>query len=176
LPASTGYSLTPLKDSEELNEVYRLFGIAAHHCSNIEGRILMFLFDPMWFKEKELTEEKIDEVTEKLYSMTLGQLLHKIKQNYNLDKEQEEYWRSILERRNYLMHHFFSSYGIKMHLESTLIQMQKELKNTIYQLQEASLWLDEQVTKYLDKRGLLGVARQRLDDILKSNKPLEQTR
>ncbi len=54
--------------------------------------------------------------------------------------------------------------------------MQKELKNTIYQLQEASLWLDEQVTKYLDKIGLLGVARQRLDDILKSNKPLEQTR
>jgi predicted transcriptional regulator len=170
------YTFPPLKDSDDINEVYRLFGIAAHHCSNIEKRILMFLFEPMSFKEKKLTEEKIDEVAEKLYSMTLGQLLHKIKQNYNLDKDQEEYWRGILEKRNHLMHHFYASYGTKMHLSSTLIQMQKELKNTIYELQEASLWLDKQVMQYLDRRGLLDLARKTLHNILGSNKPPEETR
>ncbi|MHC4068609.1 MAG: hypothetical protein ACYS18_00890 [Planctomycetota bacterium] len=165
-----------LKESEELNEVYRLFGIAAHHCSNIEHRILMFLFEPMWFKEAKLTEEKIDKVEKMLNDMTLGQLLNKIKQHYEIDKDQEKYWRSILEKRNHLMHHFYASYGTRMHLSSTLREMQNELRDTIYQLQKASFGLDDQVKKYLDSMGLLGAARKRLDDILKSNKSLEEIR
>ena len=115
----------PLQDSEELNEVYRLFGIAAHHCSNIEHRLLMFLFEPMWFKEEMLTEEKIAEVEAKLNGMTLGQIIQQIKKNYALDKDQEEYMQDILTRRNYLMHHFYAFYGIEMHLNSTLIKMQQ---------------------------------------------------
>jgi hypothetical protein len=37
-----------LEESEEINEVYKLYGIAAHNCCNIEYRIAHLLLGPKW--------------------------------------------------------------------------------------------------------------------------------
>jgi AraC-like DNA-binding protein len=184
------YTFPPLQESDDLNEVYRLFGIAAHHCSNIEYRLVIFLLEPMSLSSIRLTRKKIktvkervdeaqkaqkqiDEVFNELCGMTIGQLIRQIKKHYNLNKDIEKYLRKILDKRNYLMHHFYASYGTKMHLKKTLKKMQQELKNIIDCLQEASLRLDKQVSDHLARRGLLVPARKMLYDMLGLNDLLE---
>lgn len=167
------YTLPALKDSPELNEVYRLYGIAAHHCANIEYRLLMFLFDPMWASTPDLTQEKIEKIQQEIYRMPLGQLITQIKRHYALDDKQENYLKEVLGKRNYLMHRFFGNHGTKMHLPKTLLEMKEELTELIVLLQSASLWLDQQVQDYLARVGLLPALRKRFTDMLGSNNSLE---
>jgi hypothetical protein len=168
------YTFPALKESPELNEVYRRYGIAAHHCANIEYRLAMFLFDPMWASEDKLTEDRIEKIKQKIYQMTLGQIISHVKRYYKLDRDQEQYLTEILEKRNYLMHDFYGRYGTKMHLNETLRHMIKELNELIVFLQSASLWLDKQVTDYLSRIGLLSAVRERFNNIVGPNNPLER--
>ena len=106
------YTFPPLQESDDLNEVYRLFGIASHYCSNIEHRLLIFLLEPVSLSSIRMTgkknkaveerideakkvQERIDEVTKKLCEMTIGQLIEQIKQHYNLNEYQKKYLRKI---------------------------------------------------------------------------------
>ena len=73
-----------LQETEQLNELYRLYGIAAHNCSNIEYRIVYLLLGPKWKQTTGLTPEKVTEVYDKLQSMPLGTLLKEYKRDLML--------------------------------------------------------------------------------------------
>jgi hypothetical protein len=88
--------------SKELDEVYRLYGVAAHNCYNIELSCAFLMRGPKWKKEKALTAEKIKEIGKKLDHCTLGSLICMIKSNFDLTSEGEQYFEDILKKRNYL--------------------------------------------------------------------------
>ena len=108
-----------LEESDDLNELYRLYGIAAHNCSNIEYRIA--------------------------HLKPLGALLKEYKQHYEFSEQQIKAMNTILDKRNYLIHRFFGTYGKKMHNKEVLIEMIKELTDIIGMFQVASHSLDEGV-------------------------------
>jgi len=64
-----------LQESEQLSELYKLYGIAAHNCCNIEYRIVYLLLGPKWKETVRLTPERVTEVYDKLQSIPLGSLL-----------------------------------------------------------------------------------------------------
>lgn len=131
-----------LEESEQLNELYRLYGIASHNCCNIEYRIVNLLLGPKWKKTEELDANKVKEVYEKLSKLTLGSLLKEYKQHFTLTKEQLSLVEDVLEKRNYLAHNFFGNYGKRMHNPKILEKMVLELKELIIVFQSVSKSLD----------------------------------
>jgi hypothetical protein len=131
-----------LEYSEQLSELYRLYGIAAHNCCNIEYRIAHLLLGPKWKEIKKLTPERLSEVYERLHSMPLGTLLTQYKQHFTFTEEQISLMKDVLEKRNYLVHRFFGDYGVKMQDLGVLQQMISELKTLTIDFQSASQSLD----------------------------------
>jgi hypothetical protein len=136
-----------LQESEQLNELYKLYGIAAHNCCNIEYRIVYLLLGPKWKQTEELTPEKVTEVYDKLQSMPLGTLLKEYKHHFSFTEQQIELTRKVLEKRNYLTHRFFGTYGKKMHDPAVQKQMIAELKELIVMFQTVSRSVDPETWK-----------------------------
>jgi len=139
--------MSPLEESEKLNELYRLYGIAMHHCCNIQYRIVPFLLVPEWSKVDDLNPEKVEEVYEKLNQLTLGNLLQKYKNHYSLTEQQIFLADSVLKKRNYLAHHFFGTYGKRMYNPEELDNMISELQGLITNFQSVSRSLDTEQKK-----------------------------
>lgn len=134
--------MSTLEESEQLNELYRLYGVAAHNCCNIEYRIVYLLLGPKWKETERLNPEKVREVYGKLNRLTLGQLLKEYKQHFNLTEQQLSLAEEVLEKRNYLAHNFFGNYGKQMHNPKVLEKMISELKSLIVIFQSISRSLD----------------------------------
>jgi len=136
-----------LQETEQLNELYRLYGIAAHNCCNIEYRIVHLLLGPKWKQTEGLTPEKVTEVYDKLQSVPLGTLLKEYKQHFSFTDQQIDLMKNVLEKRNYLTHRFFGTYGKKMHDPAVQKQMVAELKELIIVFQSVSRSLDPETWK-----------------------------
>jgi len=135
--------MSTLTKFKELDEVYRLYGVAAHHCYNIELSCAFLMRGPKWKKEKALTAEKVEDIGKKLDRCTLGSLICMIKSNFDLTSEGERYFEDILKQRNYLIHEFFGKHSKEMNAQDTLLNIQKELRQLVVYLQEASAVLQE---------------------------------
>lgn len=136
-----------LQESEQLNELYKLYGIAAHNCCNIEYRIVYLLLGPKWKQTEGLTPEKVTEVYDKLQRLPLGALLKEYKQHFKFTEKQIALMENVLEKRNYLTHRFFGTYGKKMHDPAIQKQMVTELKELILVFQSVSRSLDPETWK-----------------------------
>ena len=134
--------MADLQESEQLNELYRLYGIAAHNCSNIEYRIVYLLLGPKWEQTDNLNPEKVTEVYDKLQRLPLGSILEEYKQHFAFSEKQLELMDSVLEKRNYLTHRFFGAYGKKMHDPAVQAKMISELKGLVFIFQSVSRSLD----------------------------------
>ena len=139
--------MADLQENELLNELYRLYGVAAHNCSNIEYRIAYLLLGPKWKQTANLNPEKVTEVYEKLQRLPLGALLKEYKQHFNFTDKQRELMDSVLEKRNYLMHRFFGTYGTKMHDRGVQEKMISELKDLVFIFESVSRSLDPETWK-----------------------------
>jgi hypothetical protein len=135
--------MSTLTKCKELDEVYRLYGVAAHHCYNIELACAFLMRGPKWKKEKALTAEKVEEIGKKLDRCTLGSLICMIKSNFDLTSKGEQYFEDILKQRNYLIHQFFGKRSKEMNSQDNLLNIQKELRQLVVYLQEASTVLGE---------------------------------
>ena len=131
-----------LQESKQLNELYRLYGVAAHNCCNIEYRIANLLLGPKWEQIERLTPEKVTQVYDKLERLPLGALLKEYKQHVKFTDEQLALAEDVLEKRNYLTHKFFGTYGRKMHDRSIQEKMILELQALICLFQSVSRSLD----------------------------------
>lgn len=134
--------MSTLEESEQLNELYRLYGIAAHNCCNIEYRIVRLLLGPKWKDIQKLNPEKVREVYEKLNRLTLGALLKEYKQHFSFTEQQLSLMKDVLGKRNDLIHNFFGNYGRQMHDPKVLEKMTSEIKTLIGVFQSVSRSLD----------------------------------
>ena len=139
--------MADLPETEQLNELYRLYGIAAHNCSNIEYRIVYLLLGPKWKQTENLNPEKVTEVYDKLQRLPLGSLLKEYKQHFSFTEKQLELMDTVLEKRNYLTHRFFGTYGKKMHDPAVQEKMISELKELVSIFQSVSRSLDPETWK-----------------------------
>ncbi len=131
-----------LKESDELDKLYKLYGVASHNCSNIEYRIAHLLLGPTWSETENIDPEKIRSVYEDLYKKPLGNLLKLYKKHYTFSENTINQMSVVLDKRNYLIHRFFGNYGKKMHDPLVISEMIEELEEMIGIFQVASHSLD----------------------------------
>ena len=157
-----------LEKSEDLDKLYNLFGVCAHHCSNIEYGVAFLLQPAKWKKHretldrkkqkmqecsieewatasKELSEalENVGQEIERLYDISLGALIKQVKDNYPLDDDQSKYLEEILDMRNYVIHRMWGKYGKRLEETQVVKEMLAELQDCERYLRTASLWLQQ---------------------------------
>lgn len=127
-----------LTDSDKLQEMYELYGMAAHYCCNIEYRFAELLLHPEWQRQAVSNPEEIEAVYADLSRMTLRQLMKKYREHYNFTDEQEAVIDEVQTKRNYLTHRFFGMYGKRMDNPDVVEEMIAELKDLMAYFQEVS--------------------------------------
>ncbi len=155
-----------LEKSENLDNLYKLFGVCAHHCSNIEYRIAYLLQPAIWNRHRESLDSRkkdmqncsieewnavsknLDEVLDKvaqdidsLYNLSLGSLIKQVKNNHPLTDEQGKYLEEILGKRNYVIHKMWGKYGRRLESQEVVKEMLGELREYEQYLRSASNWL-----------------------------------
>lgn len=163
--------LQQLEKSEDLEKAYTLIGVCAHLCANIEYSMVFLLHPIKWNKYRANLEQKkqkmldelvdvkkynaasneldkvlsdIDQEIDKMYTMTLGQLICEVKKNYRLADKQETYLREILEKRNYVIHKIWGAYGRRLKDPIVIKEMLKKLEDYEAFFRTASDWLWKQ--------------------------------
>jgi len=160
-----------LDKSDDLENVYKLFGVCAHHYSNIEYMAAFLLHPVKWNKHRDNLERRKQETRNKtggiekmveamkefdmaladvghdidnLYDVPLGNLINQVNSNFSLSEEQIKYLRDILKKRNYVIHKMWGVYGRRLKDPQVIKEMLKELQYYEPYFRSASDWLEEQ--------------------------------
>ncbi len=158
-----------LEKSGNLDNTYKLFGVCAHHCSNIEYHIAFLLHPVKWKKHRNQLEskkqntqkgnikervaamkefdkalEKVEQDIDSLYKLPLGALIEQLSINYPLTEKQGVYLKKILEKRNYVIHRMWGNYGRRLKDALVVGEMYNELQNYEQYFRSASNWLKQQ--------------------------------
>lgn len=103
---------------EENREVFARFGLAAYHAQCLEYELIGLLLLLQRARMKVIDLGALFSTEQSLSKRTLGQLISQLRTKINLDSKYEEMLTTALEKRNYLMHHFFHHHAYNIPVKS----------------------------------------------------------
>jgi hypothetical protein len=149
---------------KEIQEVFCAYGKAVYEASGIEKSIVqvfvIYAFDPSNPKAVEIVANTIDQKDK----LTLGSLIRNSRKELNLPARINEQLDDVLEKRNWLIHHFyFDAYSkmIDREARKELIKLLESLAQRFGSLND--LLIAEIVRRMIDK----GVSQHVLDQLAK---------
>lgn len=156
-----------LENSADLDVIYRLAGICAHHCANIEYS-MSFLLVPKkyaehqpvldlekaqtqsweeWFEAKKEFDSSIknmEKEIDKLDDLALGALIQQVNEKYRPPEAVIGYLNEIRMKRNYVIHKIWAIYGKRLKDPVAAKKMFHELQEHEHFLRDASKWIRQQ--------------------------------
>ena len=123
-----------MKTWEENREVFARFGLAAYHAQCLEYELIGLLLLLKRVNMAVIDLEALLSTEQSLSKRTLGQLIYQLKSKISLDSTYEEMLTTALEKRNYLMHHFFHQHAYNIPVKSGQDLMIDELDEISYSL------------------------------------------
>jgi hypothetical protein len=124
-------------DGEHFKEVYARFGLAAHWAQCVEVSLGIFFLFYERINHAELSVQALDAMDADRQRQTLGRLIKDFRKHVDLDSGIEEVLDRALDRRNFLMHHFFHERAMHWVSEDGRSQMIDELIDISADLQYA---------------------------------------
>jgi hypothetical protein len=95
-------------EDDQCRDVYAHYGVAAFFAQAFEKNLINFLLIHARATNSQFTRQEFDDLEAYLHKKkTLGQLLKDIGAVVTYDKESESLISTALDRRNFLMHHYF---------------------------------------------------------------------
>lgn len=125
----TAISNDMLKTEEgQLNAVYACFGSAAQHAQHFEVALGEFLLVFNKVTNRQLTLEDLESLDQKFQKQTMGALLGQFRKYVRVnDAKVERCFELSLEKRNFLMHHYFREREGKLGVEKERLALLTEL-------------------------------------------------
>jgi len=168
---SIEYRLISECEEDLIKETFTWFG-AAYYYSEVLYRELCNVYVIATFEKPEnVTRPRVEEKLAFAFSLTLGQIIEKIKKF--LPNDLQRRLESALDRRNYLAHHFWFERCLLMFSEQSLFQVRQEL----IELTDMFKTLDEDITKYfLPRYKTFGITDEIMKEAFKkilAGKPIE---
>ena len=117
-------------ESEEgqTNAIFACFGSAAQHGWLFEVALEEFLLTYNKLCKKSLDLNDLEFYEKNLRKQTMGRLLAKFRKNVTIDDDAvEQCMDSALQKRNFLIHHFFRNRQEKFHTEKGRMELLAEL-------------------------------------------------
>ena len=130
-------------ESEHIREVYAHFGLAMYMAQCLERGLAVTLATRYGPGPTKISRTQYDELLEKLFSRTLGQLVKEIGRLAELNANERDQLQEALSKRNWLAHRYFWERTIDLVSESGRASMIKELQEATDSFQA----LDDLFTK-----------------------------
>jgi len=123
----------------QVNAVFACFGSAAQHAQHFEVALAEFLLDYNKISERAVTLEQLEALDQQLRKRTLGTLLREFSKYVTIeDPKIVGFLEIALEKRNFLMHHFFREREGKLRLKKDRMDLLSELTGIDRMLEEAA--------------------------------------
>ncbi|HYE76227.1 MAG TPA: hypothetical protein VEF04_22970 [Blastocatellia bacterium] len=124
----------------QINAVFACFGSAAQHAQFFEVALAEFLRDYNKIANEAITLQDLELMDQKLQKKTLGALLKEFSRYVTIkDPQVVQFLELALDRRNFLMHHFFRERSTKLQSEEGRMSLLSELVSIDNLLQEAAM-------------------------------------
>jgi len=123
----------------QINAVFACFGSAAQHAQFFEVALAEFLRDYNKIANEAITLQDLELLDQKLQKKTLGALLKEFSRYVTIkDPKVVQFLELTLDRRNFLMHHFFRERSTELQSENGRMGLLAELLSIDNILQEAA--------------------------------------
>lgn len=139
--------------------VYAYFGLTGYWSQCLEETFSIMLWTNRIFKDKLSTNKEINELIDTFDNSkkTMGNLLHEVKNEYNLEQETIDKLWKILSQRNYLIHRYFKS---EIHLFSSDLGKKEMLSFFCKYIEEVNKMDDLLKTFYEDYSEKMGITEE----------------
>lgn len=171
-----------LENSKILDATYKLLGMCAHLCANIEYGICLLLVLHRWeqkhphlkrladnakrrahdldgwqtsMKNLDIGLDEVQKQIENLYKCSLERLIHQMQAAFPMEPEQIKYLKEIKDKRNYVIHTIWGKYGRRLQDPLVVNEMFNELREYELYFRKASNWIfapTKKVEERLEKR------------------------
>jgi hypothetical protein len=134
----TDESLNMLKTAEgQSNAVFAVFGSAAQHAQLFEQALGRFLRRYNQIAKTALRPEDFDAIETSLAKKTMGQLIREMQRHITFsDPKMSDRFELALQKRNFLMHHFFLEQGGKLKTQDGRMELLAELSSIDQMLED----------------------------------------
>lgn len=141
-------------DEEQTRDVYAHYGAAMYLAQTLEHGIVNALVILRLPEKDKCTRQDIDEFIEGRFQKTLGALLKHLKSGVELPPDLESTLTEALNRRNYLVHHYFREMAECFVTRSGRCHMLQELQNDQQLFEVADEKLRKALTPFREKHGV----------------------
>jgi transcription elongation factor GreA-like protein len=136
-------SLDMLRTEEgQLNAVFACFGSAAQHAQLFEGELKRFLAFFNKIAQSNLALEDLEAAELATQKKTMGALLRLVRQKVRFTEGRiEDKLHNVLEKRNFLIHHFFLERDDEFKTEAGRLGMLGEMVGIEREIETATGWI-----------------------------------
>ena len=149
-----------IDENELVKEVYAHFGLAAYQAQCVEMSLNNFFLINKRVSDATLTVQELDSMEAARQKQTMGKLIKDFRTYVDLSTDCEELLNRALEKRNFLMHHFFRERAVQFMANGGRWQMIDELTEITNDLKFADTVI---IAVYDNLRRVLGVTDEILD-------------
>ena len=120
--------MTP--EDEQCRDVYAYLGVAAYFAQCLEKSLCNFLLFHNVLTKGNVTLKTVDPVEKAIHKKTLGQLLREVKPVVQFDDPAgEALVDKALDRRNFLLHHYFWERAVEFQSANGRVKLLAELSD-----------------------------------------------
>ena len=141
-------------ESEQIKEVYAHFGLAMYMAQCLERGLAITLATRYGPGPTKITRAGFDELLDRLFSRTLGQLVREIGRLAELNEEEEERLQQALHKRNWLAHRFFWDRAADFTSRARRVSMIQELQEAVNTFEALEQLFMRKTTEWEESRGI----------------------
>jgi len=155
--------------------IYAYFGLAIYFSQVLEETFSIMLWTDKIFKKKVKTNSEVNEIIDVIENSkkTMGVFINEVKQSYCLTEKIATDLKTILEKRNYIVHKYFKIEIQKSFSDIGRKEMLKYFGDFIDQTKSIDSELNNYYSIYTDK---LGLTNQKIEEIMAEMKKEELSR
>ncbi|AFL99306.1 hypothetical protein Desde_0866 [Desulfitobacterium dehalogenans ATCC 51507] len=99
--------LEEYNEDEHSKELYAYFGLAVFHAQVLEHQLVNMIVLMKYLQKEVITSNDIEQLYSRKLSNTMGKLINEIKQIFWLEDDEVKQHKTILEKRNFIVHDYF---------------------------------------------------------------------
>lgn len=144
--------MTP--EEEQCRDVYTNFGVAVYFAQCFEKTLCNLLLFHRDVDQGDITLENVDEEERLIHKKTLGMLLQELKKKVTFNDSETNDLDTALEKRNFLLHHYFWERTVQTLSSNGRVQMLAELDELRSLFQRADLFAKTLVAAVRNAAGI----------------------
>lgn len=155
--------------------IYAYFGLAVYFSQILEETFSIMLWTDRIFKKKVKTNKEVNDIITAIEKSkkTMGNFINEVQQSYSLTDKLTDDLKSILEKRNYLVHKYFKLEIQKCYSDLGRKEMLEYFGNFIDQIKQINFELNDYYSKYTNR---MGFTKEKIEELVEEMKKEELNR